>query len=423
LPIRARLTLAFALAMAIVLAATGAFVYVRLGVALDEGIDANLESRLAEVSNLVHNGLDVTQTQSEESFARVLDPAESRSLLGPGQLRRVDAGRAVRVERDAVPGVEGRVRLLATRVDRRVVVAGASLEDRDEALRELLAQLLIGGPVALLLTSLLGYGLARAALRPVESMRAEAAAISGAEPARRLPVPPARDEVGRLASTLNAMLERLERSRARERQFVADASHELRTPLALLRAELELALREGRSAEELSRAVASAAEETERLTHLAEDLLVLARLDEEVPVKAEPLELGDLLRDVARGRPVAINAPEGIRVNVDRLLLEQALGNLLDNALRHGGGSVELAAEVRGDRVELHVRDEGPGFPSDLLEHAFERFSRAGEARSRGHAGLGLAIVDSVAKAHGGRARAANRAEGGTDVWIELPLS
>jgi len=424
LPIRVRLTLAFALAMAIVLAATGAFLYLRLGTSLNEGINESLEARLAEVSSLVRNDSALTEIRSEETFARVLDPAEPASLLNPAELQRVEAGRVFRVEHDSAPGVAGRARLLATRVDGRIVVAGASLEDRDEALRELLAQLLIGGPAALLLASLLGYGLARAALRPVESIRAEAAAISGEQPTRRLPVPRARDEIGRLATTLNGMLERLERFRARERRFVADASHELRTPLALLKAELELARREGRSPDELAGAVSSAADEVDRLIRLAEDLLVLARLDEDgLPVHAEPLDLGELLAAVARGRPITITDPDGVTLEADRLRLEQALGNMVENALMHGGGSVELGATVDDGRVRLSVRDKGPGFPPELLEHAFERFSRAGEPRSRGHAGLGLAIVDSVAKAHGGRAGAANRPQGGAEVWIELPLT
>src|SRR6266508_91531 len=265
------------------------------------------------------------------------------------------------------------------------------------------------------------------------AMRRQAAEISAVGSGDRLSVPPAGDELGRLGVTLNEMLARLERSLARERRFVADASHELRTPLALLKAELELARREGRSVEELSAAVGSAADEADRLIRLAEDLLVLAHLDEEdLPVHAEGLELDDLLAGATRaferraseaGRRLVVNAPGGVTLEADRLRLEQAVGNLLDNALRHGGGTIELAAAVAGDRVELHVRDEGAGFPPDLLEHAFERFSRAVPARSRGHAGLGLAIVDSVAKAHGGKVGAVNRARGGADVWIELPLT
>ena len=162
----------------------------------------------------------------------------------------------------------------------RVIVAGASLEDRQEALDGLVAQLFVVGPLALLLTALGGYLLAGAALRPVEAMRRRAAEIGSDRADRRLPLPPANDEIRRLGETLNDMLGRLEAGLVRERRFVADASHELRTPLALLKTELELASRRPRSREELEAALRSAREEVERLVRLAEDLLVLARADD-----------------------------------------------------------------------------------------------------------------------------------------------
>ena len=206
-------------------------------------------------------------------------------------------------------------------------------------------------------------------------MRAEAAEISRLGSGRRLPVPEGGDELAQLGDTLNEMLDRLERSAERERGFVASASHELRTPLALLRAELELALREGRSPEELREAVASAASESDRLVQLAEDLLVLARADEgRLPVRPEQLDAAELLATTARRfetRGGARSAPRAARrtrlatalgrLHADRLRAEQALANLVDNALRHGEGAVELAAEPAGDGVRLHVLDRGPG--------------------------------------------------------------
>ena len=206
-------------------------------------------------------------------------------------------------------GIDGRGRLLATAADGRGLVAAASLDDRDGALGDLVGQLLIFGPAALLLASLLGYGLATAALRPVEAMREEAATISGAEPGRRLPIGHANDELGRLGATLNDMLERLDGALEHERSFIADASHELRTPLALLKAELELSLRRPRSAEELEAALRSAATETERLTRLAEHLLVLARSDQgPLTLRREPIVAERLAAEVAgalRGRRAA----------------------------------------------------------------------------------------------------------------------
>ena len=409
LPIRVRLSLAFAVAMAVVLAATGAFVYFRLQSSLDEGIAEALDARLADAVALARTG-ETGRRADEEGFTTIV------------------AGRSSAVPRDRI---EGGMRTTGTTVEtdlgRRTVLVGASLADRDEALSELLAQLLIVAPIALLLTSLLGYLLAGAALRPVEAMRSEAAAISGSEPGRRLPSGRARDEIARLAETLNEMLARLERAIERERSFVADASHELRTPLALLQAELELALRKPRTEAELEDAIRSASGETERLIRLAEDLLVLAQADDgRLPLRREPVPAGELLaavreafrsRAVAAGRAIEADA-DAIVLDADRLRLEQALGNLVDNALRHGRGAIRLDAVERGGRVELHVRDEGPGLPPDFLPHAFERFSRADAARTSGGAGLGLALASAIAEAHGGSAQAAtDRA----DVWLSIP--
>jgi signal transduction histidine kinase len=276
-----------------------------------------------------------------------------------------------------------------------------------------------------MLASLLGYAIASGALRPVEAMRAEAAAITDAEPGRRLPVPSGRDEVARLGETLNEMLVRLEGALARERGFVSDASHELRTPLARLRGELELALRRPRSAEELEDAIRSAAAETERLAELAEDLLVLARSDQAaLALRREALSASELARAVAERHSsvqVESGAADGAQVAGDRTRLEQALGNLVENALEHGAEPVRLAVEERNGRVDLHVLDHGPGFPPEFLPKAFERFTRANEARTGGGAGLGLAIVAAIARAHGGAAHAANRPGGGADVWLSLP--
>jgi len=452
LPLRVRLTLVFALVMSLVLTATGVFLHARLRDSLDESVDASLRARADDVSTLVRRGGSGLGedgagrlAETDESFAQVLragdgtvvdaTPSLTQSLLTPEELHDARNGTLV-VDRGSVPGLdEARVRLLATPANGRdgavVVVAGASLDDRDEALEALRTQLFIGGPLALLLASLAGYALAGAVLRPIEAMRLRAAQVSAVNAAERLPVPPGDDEVARLARTLNEMLDRLEAGLERERRFVADASHELRTPLSLLTTELELALRRPRSPDELRAALASAAEETDRLVLLADDLLVLSRADEgALALHAEPVAARELLDSVARrfaarahdaGRPVEVDAPEGITITGDRLRLEQALGNLADNALRYGGGPVLLQARQRGDGVELRVSDRGRGFPDDFLPHAFERFSRADDSRIRGAVGLGLSLVEAIVRAHGGRVSAANRAGGGAEVALLLP--
>jgi signal transduction histidine kinase len=413
-----RVTLVFVLVMALVLAGAGLFLYLRLGDELDAGIDRNLEARAGVFSE---RG-DDTAAQVLDPSGRVLQSSEEAGeepLLTPAQVRdALDDDLTVERTLD-----DDRFRLLATEAGGRVIVVGESLDDRDEAVASLGALLLIGGPILLLLTAAIGYGATAAALRPVERMRARAAEIEATDPGARLPVPAADDEIGRLGATLNAMLDRIEAAFARERTFVADASHELRTPLAILKTELELALSRGRTPAELTAALRSAAEETDRLVALAEDLLVIARSDQgQLPIRPEELRAGELLERVRdRHAPAAAIAAgaDGLVVRADPLRLEQALGNLLDNALRYGGSEIELAAEARNGSVRLHVRDDGPGFPEDLA--AFERFTRGDSARGRGGAGLGLAIVAAIARAHGGEAGAAPRRGGGADVWIELP--
>jgi two-component system OmpR family sensor kinase len=450
-PIRLRVTLAFVVVMTIVLGAIGLFVYLRFKAELDATINAGLRSRAADVAALVREADSGPGERRgnlvgrSESFAEVLEPGgrvidSTASIAGHDLLSAAELTRAERaptiLDRGPLPGLQDESRLLAIPVvshdQRLVVVVGTSTEARGESLSDLLQLLLIGGPIALVLASLAAYGVAGAALRPVEAMRARAAEISSAEPEDRLPVPPTHDEIARLGDTLNEMLSRLGEALEHERAFVADASHELRTPLAILKTELELALRSGRSPEELRAALGSAAVETDRLTQLAEDLLTIAQTDRgELPVRTEHIEAGEILDGVAirfarradaDGRELARESEVGLAVRGDRLRLEQALGNLLDNALRYGKGPLELAAVGRDGSVELHVRDRGPGFPEEFRERAFERFSRAEAARSQDGSGLGLAIVETIARAHGGEAHVENREGGGADAWLALPL-
>jgi two-component system OmpR family sensor kinase len=433
-----------------VLAATGVFVYLQFEHEANTALDSGLRSRADELSAAVRQSgsrsvHDRHLVGKADSFAEVLD-AEGNvldssltigetDLLDPDQLRHA-AAHEVFVDRGTLPGTDGGVRLLATPVQaptgKEIVVVGASTAGREESFTDLLQLLLIGLPAALILASLAGYGVAAAALRPVEAMRARAEEISTASAEERLPVPDTRDEVARLGNTLNEMLARLGDALERERAFVADASHELRTPLAILRTELELALAQGRSPEELRAALASAAEETDRLTQLSEDLLTIAQTERgELPLRLGPARLADTFAAVERrfarraevaGRRIEVGEGGEATLDADSLRLEQALGTIVDNALRYGGGTITLSARVQDDAVEIHVTDEGEGFPPAFLERAFERFSRAPGVRDGG-AGLGLAIVATVAAAHGGSAHAANRPTGGADVWIVIPLS
>jgi heavy metal sensor kinase len=451
LPIRVRVTAAFALAMAAVLAASGWFLYARLDSHLSRALDHELQVRAQDVASLVRQpGATLAGNRGSrlvergESFAQLTDakghvldatrPLAAAPLLSAAELRAA-VHHPIYTDRRTVPGLDEPSRLLATSVTRAgrnlILVVGATRGDSSETLAAFRHELLLAGPIALVLASLAGYLLAGLSLRQVESMRRRAAAISADTPGRRLPVPPTGDELERLAKTLNEMLERLEAALDRERDFVADAGHELRTPLALLRTELELAARHGATAAELREAVQASSQEVERLAQLAEGLLLIARSDGgKLALNVETLDLADVSnavatrfewRAAAEQRMLVADVEAGTEVRGDRLRLEQALSNIVDNALRHGECDVRLALVSSNGAIELHVSDEGPGFPARFLEHAFERFTRAERARGGPGAGLGLAIAQAIAEAHGGQVRAANGRNGGADVWLGLP--
>jgi two-component system OmpR family sensor kinase len=492
LPIRLRLTLAFTAVAGMLLAAAGWFLELRLSEDLSQALDQSLRQRSQDLAVLVRDGVEPLDLESSgliergESFAQVVDSRgavlagssslRGRALLAPQELALAREG-ALFLDRPSVPGLDEPARLLADPVSSRdgqvVLVVGSTQGNRLETLATLRTELLVGGPVLLLAASLGGYLLSGAALRPVDLMRRRAQAITAHEPGRRLPLPAARDELARLGMTLNDLLTRLEAALERERKFVADASHELRTPLSLLRTELELALRHPRSAMELRRAIESAAEETRRLSRLAEDLLLMAAVDQgRLPVRLRALSVDELLHRsathfevqlAAQGRslrigsqalpalvgaagPTLVGAAQPTLVGSarptlvgpagtapgdvvgptlvgDGLRLEQAVGNLIDNAVRHGAGDVSVFARWHRGSVELHVTDQGPGFAADYLPRAFERFSRPDAARTGGGTGLGLSIAYAIARAHGGIAHAANRADQGADLWLSLPLS
>lgn len=435
LPIRVRLTLAFAVAMALVLAAVGLFVYRRVANELLATVDQTLIAQAKEELGAHRVEVD---TDGGTTLAQLYAPggrllgAQPRGVPPLLDRRLLVAARKHRIRRNEqirLYGRRGEWRVLAVSSGGRIAVVARSLTPRSESLDHLRHELLVFLPLALLAASLGGYALAAGALRPVELLRRRAQVVTAHE-ASILPVPPGGDEISRLAVTLNDMLERLHAAVEHERRFVADASHELRTPLALLQTELELALRRPRPREELEDALRSASEETQRLARLAEDLLLIARADQgSLPIRTEFVDVDRMLTDVAGrfathartlGRELRVE-PSQLRIEVDTLRVEQALANLVDNALTHGDGNVELRAAEVGDYVELHVSDEGAGFEPDFHARAFDRFSRGDDARSGNGSGLGLSIVELVAQAHGGTTGARNGRRVGADVWFSVP--
>jgi signal transduction histidine kinase len=308
-----------------------------------------------------------------------------------------------------------------------VVVAAAPIQDVSDAENALLEGYLPIVVVAAVVAALAGGVIARQSLAPLREFASEADAIGTLDLSQRLSVAPADDEIGRLGATLNRMLERLDAALRRERQLTAEVGHELRTPLAIIRAEVEL-LRDRFADEGLITSLDSVLEEVDRTTGVIDDMLLLARADAKAALdRPELVDLGELARTVV-GRFSAVAAGQGVslgasgegRIEADPKVIERAIANLVDNALRHTlpAGNVEVEVGQKDRGAVLIVRDTGPGVPADALSTMFHRYERAGP--QRGAAGLGLSIVAAVAASHDGSVQARNRPEGGLEITVEL---
>ena len=445
MPIRLRLALAFAVAAAAIFA-LGSWLFIGgLSSAQLGAIDSQLGVQLSQAGRyLTASAQAGSGLPPGEYLVQVIDPAGrvrgaspdtgtvpllaaaelSRARRGRISLTRTASGENTRITAAPLAGRPGWT-----------AVAGVSLESFDSTMSQAERDLAGAGAFFVVIAGAGAYWLARAALSPVERLRRQVAALSARDEEAAIEVPATRDEIAALAATMNDLLSRLQRALSRQRAFVGDASHELRTPLAVLRGELELADRPGRSREQLAAAVRSAAAEADRLARITSDLLLLARSDEDrLSLRLEPAGLRPLLARSAElagprlaqaGLSCRVDAPAGLRARIDPDWISQAVGNLLGNALRFAprGSVIVLAARASGADLDIEVRDDGPGFPADFLPHAFERFRRPDSGRSRGDggAGLGLAIVQAVASAHGGVAAARNIPGGGAVVTLHLP--
>jgi heavy metal sensor kinase len=456
MPIRARLTMWYVGLLAVVLLVLGGFLILRLHAGLIHGLDDSLATRAAQISLGLQGGCegefqDVSDASlvglpQGESGAQLLsldgkvlesagDPAAEQALLTVDQVRSVAAGRALRGTVRSGPDGEA-FRVLAVALPSGacsgVIVVATSTDEVGRSVRELLLQLSIGVPIALLVAGLGGWWLAGRALAPVARMTREADRIGIERLDERIDVPAASDEIGRLAVTLNAMLDRLERGVEDKRRFAADASHELRTPLAVMRAELDVSLRDADLSTSAREALESAQEEVERMRSIVENLLMLARADDgSLELLRAPLDLADVTEAVtlnasvlARPKRVAIMA-QGPRSTVlaDRARIEQVAMNLVNNAIRFSpdGGRVTITTWLRDGGAGWTVNDEGPGVSPELAGHIFERFVRGDAARSNdGGSGLGLAISSEIVEAHGGRIWVDARpgAGGSFSVWL-----
>ena len=329
-----------------------------------------------------------------------------------------------------LPGADHRYLVVTEETDDYVVTVAASLEDVDDSTAALVPPLLVGVPLILLVVGATTWMVATRALAPVERIRQEVEQITGDRLERRVPEPRSRDEIHRLALTMNQMLGRLESARDRQRQFVADASHELRSPLASIRqtAEVSRAHPDALPEADLADVVL---EESARMQRLVEQLLVLTRADEGAIVRTRrDVDVDDLALTEARrvrrtGLDVVTSEVTAGRVRGDSGALAQVVRNLVDNAARHAEAAVAVAVHSTEHYVELSIDDDGPGVPQDQRERIFERFVRLDEGRSRdaGGSGLGLAIVAEIVAAHGGSVAVSTSELGGARFVVRLPAA
>ena len=327
-----------------------------------------------------------------------------------------------------LPGADHPYLVVTDSEDGYRVAVAVSLEEVDDSTNALVTPLAVGLPLLVVLVGGVTWVVVSRALAPVERIRREVEEITGDRLDRRVPEPGSRDEIGRLARTMNLMLTRLQDSRDRQRQFVADASHELRSPVAGIRQAAEIArahpaaLPDGELAD-------TVLDESVRLQRLVEQLLVLTRADDGGSHRARhDVDLDDVAfveaRRIARGGLTVDTAGiGGGRVRGDAAALGQVVRNLVDNAARHAAGAVGIGVRETGDAVELIVDDDGPGIPADQRERVFERFVRLDDARTRdaGGSGLGLAIVREIVTAHGGTVVVSASPLGGARFTVRLP--
>ena len=433
--VRARLTLAASAGLAVALAATALILVMALRLSLTRGLDdtarqgATEVAALADAHRLPHPvpvAAGTITLQVLDPSGRIVDASPGADLLVPILSRpaATQSARSGEARMMAGPplGIPGLLRVVAVRTrDHQIVIAAVSYAQVSDSLAVATKVLLAGGPLLFLLLATAVWLITGAALRPIEELRRGAQEITDTAIARTLPVPEAGDEVHNLAETLNDMLARLAAAQQRQRALVSDAAHELRSPIASIRTQLEVAV-DHPEARDWRQTAVDVLADTLRLARLAEDLLALAKLDEQAglsqregsPPRGGLVDLGSLAREVplryAEARvPVVTEPGPGCVVRGDVDGLDRMLVNLIDNAVRYARGRVSVTVRSGGGQVLLAVADDGPGIAAQDAERVFGRFTRLDDARSRepdseDGSGLGLAIVRATAAAHGGKA-------------------
>jgi heavy metal sensor kinase len=387
-----------------------------------------------------------------ERFFQLLDPfgrpdprlaprARSKLPLSAAALRNAEKGQAIFETVPQRPGSEKSFRLLTLPVIRNgatvsIVQVAMSLENVEATRRRFLLVLFVLAPLALTAAAAGGWFLARRALTPVDAMVEAARRIEAEDLTKRIPAPSGEDELARLATVLNDMLARLERSFVAARRFSADAAHELRTPLTILKGEIEVALRSSEAPAEIRRTLESCLEEVDRLNSVVEDLLLMARMEgNALSMGPKPVNVAEVLEDVAPALnelaaragnvcTVAAAAP-ALWIEGYNSLLFRLVFNLAENAIKYtqSGGRIEVTLEPQDHSAVLQVKDNGPGIAPDAQEHIFDRFYQGDPAREGSGTGLGLALVRAIVELHHGQIHLSSEVGKGSCFRVTLPLA
>ncbi|MFC6707314.1 sensor histidine kinase [Flexivirga alba] len=438
--LRARLTAAAGLVIAVGMICAGGLLVWRLHSSLIANLDNNIVQQSSTVADQAQQGHLPQQLPDPDDGAPTVQvvAADGRVIAGSGDLGSrarmfTFAGASAPILRSAVPTGRSTVYRVAATTARTpngivTVYAASSTEPAQDSTAELLRTLAVGVPALVALLTLIGWWLVGRALRPVDTLRRQAADIPGTDLGRRLRPPAAEDELARLTATFNDLLSRIETASVKQRRFVADAAHELRSPIATLRTQLEVT---GRSTQHdaLGAAVPGLLGDVDRLSRLVDDLLALARLDAQPVRHRQVVDLDDIVLEQARavrnrGPALDVTGVSAGQVLGDPNALTRVVRNLLDNATRHATSTVHAQLSTAGRTVVFVVADDGPGIQLADRERVFERFTRLDEARSRdaGGAGLGLAIVRDVVVAHDGTVEITDN-DPGARFTVKLPVA
>jgi heavy metal sensor kinase len=458
--IRTRLTFWYVALLCVTLVAVGAFVVLRLRADLTADVDHAVRAAGAQIAEGYALEGDQEFLDRSQQVLGALPPGQSASqvldasgrvllrrgakvanvpTLTPALVRRTLQGPRLHLSRNlGRPATSYRLyaQALTRQGQPRVLVVVKSLAEVNHSVHRLIVLLLIGGAAALLLIALGGFLLARHALRPVATITAQANRIGIKRLGERIPSPRVLDEIGRLVTTLNAMLDRLDRGVQEQHRLVADASHELRTPLAVMRSELDVALLEEDLTAAAREVLVSARDEVDRMTRIVENLLTLAQADEcKLELHRQPVDLLEIAAAVTRTLD-SLAASRGVSIRVsgepaavlgDSERLHQVVTNLLVNAVKYTrpNSDVRVRSWREAGQARLEISDAGEGIDEAALEHVFDRFYRVDRSRSRegGGSGLGLAICREIIEAHGGRVWATSEPGSGASFFVSIPAA